>query len=188
VTSARSGVSRSTATLLQKDIMKLPYPLNSDELNLSYVEKILRDDALNYALDQISRGENAKVNNNVTEQQLIQFSEIFTKALNSIYADAKKRFKIYTIIDAKTFFATVFQYTAKDIDKPSIRTSTQSEISISELVAKHMGKNLRINRVLKLYEKDKIYLIKPKQLRYWLKSIALRDADETLNDLQKAGY
>lgn len=188
VTSARSGVSRSTATLLQSDIMNLPYPLHKEELKLSYMEKILRDDALNYVLDQISKGENSKVNNNVTEQQLLQFGDVFMKALNSVYTDDQKKFKISTIIDAQTFFATVFQYTARDIGKPIVKNSPQSESAISRLVTKQTGKNLRINRVLKIYEKDKIYLIKPKQLRYWLKSIALRDADETLNDLQNAGY
>ena len=33
-----------------------------------------------------------------------------------------------------------------------------------------------------------IYLIKPKQLRFWLKSIAIRDADETFVDLRNQGY
>ncbi len=35
---------------------------------------------------------------------------------------------------------------------------------------------------------DIVYLIKPKQVRYWLRSIALRDADEMMVDLFKAGY
>ncbi|MCW3110041.1 MAG: hypothetical protein JWQ09_4547 [Segetibacter sp.] len=188
ITSARSGVSRSIATLLQEDIMNLPYPGNKNRTVLSYAERILRDDVLNYSLDEISRGENAKTNNITKEQDLYQFGEVFCKSLNSVYADNGKMFKLSSIIDSQTFFATIFNYTSKDIGKPTIKTSKQSELSISELVTKQTGKNLRINRVLKIYEKDKVYLIKPKQLRYWLKSIALRDADETLNDLQKAGY
>ncbi len=51
-----------------------------------------------------------------------------------------------------------------------------------------MGTSYRINRVVKIYDDDYIYLLKPKELRYWLQSIALRDADETIVDLYKAGY
>ena len=50
------------------------------------------------------------------------------------------------------------------------------------------AQNIKLNRIIKLYEKNKVYLIKPKALRYWLQSIALRDADEVFSDLLKAGY
>jgi hypothetical protein len=51
------------------------------------------------------------------------------------------------------------------------------------LIQTNTGQALRITRVLKIYENNKIYLIKPKQIRYWLKSIALRDVDETLDEI-----
>ncbi|HLP45746.1 MAG TPA: hypothetical protein VK469_07360 [Candidatus Kapabacteria bacterium] len=49
-------------------------------------------------------------------------------------------------------------------------------------------KHLRVIRVLPIYDKNVIFLVKPKQLRYWLSSIAVRDADETFEDLVKQGY
>jgi hypothetical protein len=33
-----------------------------------------------------------------------------------------------------------------------------------------------------------VFLIKPDRLRYWLRSIALRDADESLADLRRMGF
>ena len=45
-----------------------------------------------------------------------------------------------------------------------------------------------VNCIAKLYAKDRLILVKPKQLRYWLLSIALRDADETFNDYIQARY
>ena len=39
--------------------------------------------------------------------------------------------------------------------------------------------------MVRLYEGNMIYLIKPNRLRYWLRSTALQDADETLVDLHK---
>ena len=39
--------------------------------------------------------------------------------------------------------------------------------------------------MLKFYGKNTITLIKPKNLRYWLKSIALRDADDVFDEMIK---
>jgi len=47
--------------------------------------------------------------------------------------------------------------------------------------------NLRIIRVIRLYDENAIYLIKPNQLRYWLKSVAINDADETFYYLSQNG-
>ena len=47
-------------------------------------------------------------------------------------------------------------------------------------------------RVARIYgsknDHDYLILIKPMATRYWLNSIALRDADETILDYYKAGY
>jgi len=187
-TSARSGISRSTFTLLQQDITNLPYPLDINDLKLSYAEKILVNDVLSYLLEQISRGEKAAVNEPVQKKNLVQFSTVFCKALNSVYESENKKFKLYSINEFDTFTALLFHYTTHQIDDIKINTSKQAETAIAELVQKRTGKNLRINRTVKIYERDRIFLIKPKELRYWLKSIALRDADETLDDLIKSGY
>ena len=49
--------------------------------------------------------------------------------------------------------------------------------------------NINITRIARLYDGNTgIYLLKPDRLRYWLRSIALRDADETLADLVEQGF
>jgi len=48
--------------------------------------------------------------------------------------------------------------------------------------------SVHYRRVLRLYQKDIVFLVKPKTLKYWLKSIALRDASDVINDLIKSGY
>ncbi len=53
---------------------------------------------------------------------------------------------------------------------------------------KKKGSKYHIQRVLKIFSKDNIILTKPKNFRYWLQSIALRDADETFADYIKGGY
>ena len=41
---------------------------------------------------------------------------------------------------------------------------------------------------MKIYGEDSITFMKPKNLRYWLKSIALRDADDVFDDMIQNGY
>jgi hypothetical protein len=46
-----------------------------------------------------------------------------------------------------------------------------------------------MTRIARIYDgKWAFYLLKPDRLRYWLPSIALRDADEILSDLRKQGF
>ncbi len=48
--------------------------------------------------------------------------------------------------------------------------------------------SLRTIRVVRLYHENVLFIIKPDRLRYWIRSTAIRDADDTLIDLQKQGY
>jgi len=39
----------------------------------------------------------------------------------------------------------------------------------------------------RIYDGNFVFLLKPDRLRYWLRSVALRDADETLSDCEPKG-
>ena len=174
-------ISRATA-ILKKDIDCLPYPQSEKELELSDIEKILVDDVLEYMLDFRRKGENSKVLKPVNKLQLLQFADIYCSILNSVY----KEFKPYEPIESESFLCFPFYYGKEpyfldgDIDK--------FERNLRLLVHKKVGENLRITRVLRIYDENIIYLVKPKQVRYWLRSVAVRDADETFADLVKQGY
>ncbi len=59
---------------------------------------------------------------------------------------------------------------------------------LQEIIYKDHGDALRTVRILRFYERNTIILVKPDRLRYWIPSTAIRDADETLVDLQRQGY
>ena len=54
------------------------------------------------------------------------------------------------------------------------------------------NKGIRNQRIIRYYDHDDgfdfVYLIKPNSNRYWLQSIALRDADDTFMDLKQNGF
>jgi hypothetical protein len=74
-------------------------------------------------------------------------------------------------------------------DKPTIDFGNQekAEEYLEKLVYNTTNQHLKITRVVRVYENNAIYLIKPKQVRYWLRSVAVRDADDTFSDLRKQG-
>lgn len=43
-----------------------------------------------------------------------------------------------------------------------------------------------VRRNLRIYQQDKIYIVKPSQRKYWTYSAACRDADEIFEDVSKA--
>ena len=179
--SGRYMVGRATS-ILKEDIEALPYPRDEIQLELSEIEQILVDDVLDYMLDFRRKGENSIAEKHVSDKQLKQYSEIYCKVLNSVY----KEFKPYKHWETDSFICFQFYYR----DTPQIKEDSLNELeaALHELIQKKYNTNLRIVRMLRMYENNTIYLIKPKQTRYWLRSVAIRDADETFADLVAQGY
>lgn len=192
-TSGKAGVSRSVSTIYMKDIMALPYPENLDELRTSKAEQIICDDILNYGIDQLSKGEKAKINNeNANKRTITEFAKIFCTSLNSIYKEKGKEFYPLEHIDSISFICLPIAYgdpnKSKEISKTQREKIEAGDLS-SLLDNPQEEGNILYKRIIKLYHhKDMVFLIKPKILRYWLKSIALRDANEVFSDLVSSGY
>jgi len=190
--SGRAGISRSVTTILMKDIMFLPYPESQDKLKLSKAEQIVCDDVLNYGIDQLSQGEEAEINIvEAKKQGLTAFAKTFCTSLNSIYKENAKQFYPLEPIESISFICLPFAY--GNPEKPrKISKSQKTQIekgNLDSLIDNQQGTNVLYKRIIKLYQKrDMVYLIKPKILRYWLKSIALRDANEVFTDLVSSEY
>jgi methylase of polypeptide subunit release factors len=179
--SGRCMVSKATS-ILKSDIDNLPYPENKDEFEFSGLEHLLMNDVLDYILEFRRKGEASSVMEPVSQDQLARFGETYCKQLNTIY----KKFKPYPHIETDNFIC--FPVYFGNEPNLEITDPDQFEKSLNQLVHKKIGRNLEISRVLRIYDKNIIYMVKPKQIRYWLCSVAIRDADETFEDLVKQGY
>lgn len=180
--SGRFMVNKSSS-LLATDIKNIPYPEDIKTIKLNDTENIIVNDFIKYLVEFRRNGEKSKIaTQNATEQNLIKFGETFCEVLNSVFKTAKP----YHHFETESYICFPFYFG----DKPNIdfTDSDLAEKHIEQLVQKNIGVSLRLTRIVRLYEENIIYLIKPKKLRYWLQSIALRDADETFSDLRKQGY
>jgi len=184
--SSRAGISRSSSTLSMKDFMALPYPENEKNLKLTTNEKIILDDILKYRIEELSKGETAEVNiKKVNKTQLNEFGKVLCNNLNSIYKVDEKQFIPLDIIRTNAYTCFPLTYGKKGFT-PNVSKELLKN-NLSGLLINKQGA-VHYKRVLRLYQKNIVYLIKPNLLRYWLKSIALRDASDIMIDLVNSGY
>jgi len=178
-----SSIIRRKTAIDKTDIDNLPFPEDEKELELSEIENILVEDTLDYMVDFLRRGEKSRViQEEVNRKQLEEFSSVYCSILNSVYEKFKAHEPVYT----DSFICLPFYYDKK----PNILEENLDDFDyyLKKLVFDKSKLNLRIVRNFRFYDRNIIYLIKPMQLRYWLRSIAVRDADETFVDLFEQGY
>lgn len=185
--SAEAGINRSGGYVVTtKDLMHLPYPENIQNLELSTNETIIKNDVLHYKLEELTKGEKAKINiQRVTDKELREFGEILCSNLNPIYQTENKEFKALEPIHTISYTCYPIAYGDAKISK-DLKEKLQDG-DLSELIENDQ-ESVLYKRILRLYKQDIIYLIKPNTLRYWLKSIALRDASDISTDLINSGY
>jgi hypothetical protein len=183
-TSSQLIIGKNTA-VLKKDFMQCPYPNDLKELKISVVEKKLINEVIEHF-------RNATVKNKLEsriadETNLRDYSRTLCGILNSIYKTETKRFSISRILDAGAYYALQFDY-AETSSQVFFENDTDLGKYFKELIEEKNSEHVKLQRILKLYTKDKVVFVKPKNLRYWLHITAARDADETVADYIKAGF
>ncbi|MBK9017658.1 MAG: hypothetical protein IPM82_28430 [Saprospiraceae bacterium] len=195
--SPRCLIYRNTSIRVN-DIYDLPV-MNQSSKNmytLTKIDNLIIRDINSTIQDSISNPNSAKAYKSISSKNLlihlVNYSELFCYSLNSIYQKHENRFHA---VDAGTLHNNNFLYVAfRYDDKPDFTFSEESEElpiaseeKLQELLTLDKG-YAKFSRILKIYKKDYVCFIKPNQLRYWLDSVALRDADWVLDDLVKNGH
>lgn len=182
VISGRVLVSRQTS-LLQQDIFAVPYQEEHQEIVLRDWEKALIEDVMKVIFDFRGRGEKSIAIKTVKDSELSEFGEMYCQILNSIYDNFRPLRPIRISNDLVCY---PFYYG----EAPEIKIPTQDKIIdyLDKLLFQQIGRRLIVNRIIRIYEQNVILMVKPDQKRFWLRSIAMRDADETLVDMLNQGY
>lgn len=179
-TSGRQGI-RSPYVFELKDLQEVPYI--PDRKSINKLDSIIINDILKYSLDEFGNGEKALINKKIAnEKDIIDFSYVYSENLNKYYSSEYERFKLASIIQGEAYYVCEIKYTSEEMQVNIM----QSEASLINLLTEwNASKNIKINKIMRYYDdyNKTIRIIKPKQLRFWIKTKALRDADETLNDI-----
>lgn len=182
-------------SLVKEDIDNLPFPQDEKYLEPSTEESIIIKDVLQYylhlgkAVTQRSAGQILNVP--VEPEELPLFGKTYCDALNEIYAEDGKSWQAGQVIQTPTFVSYQFGFGKDGGLKNESKANPENEFR-SLLKNINSNKGVNYSRIIRYYEHvdgyDCVYFIKPRAKRYWLQSIALRDADDTFMDLKKAGY
>lgn len=172
-----------SSVITKKEIDNWTISINSDEVLISSAEKIVMDDVLDYIYPSWYE-KKPKLNEVATIDEINEFEHIFNQSFNSIYKKENKEQRLRKLFIGNDFYALEFYYSSENYEMQIIGNA---ELEIEEIIRNNVSKNVVVNRVLKIYGENTITLIKPKNLRYWLKSIALRDADDVFDDIIENG-
>jgi len=176
-----SLASKATA-VLSDDILQLPFPKDWD-LALSQHEQIIVDDIVDYYRDLIRLGEGSAAMKQPGWPALKTFNDVYTRQINAVYKKNKLK-----AMEPQKWPGVICQPFVFGKGKVDWNGSDELKGKLDDLLRERQGGGLTITRIARLYDGPCIYLIKPDRLRYWLRSVALRDADETLADLWEQGF
>lgn len=180
-TSSALFTQRATA-ILSADILRLPYP-GTNHLDISSNERIVAEDVVNYQRDLVRRGADARVMRRVSPKELQCFHEVFMAQVNTVYSRTPLR-----ALPSYSWPGAIC--CAYSFGEGSVDWSDAQELQgrLDSILHERARSSLTVTRIARLYDDCFLFLLKPDALRFWLRSVALRDGDDVLADLREQGF
>jgi N-6 DNA Methylase len=173
-----------------------------EALNLSEIDRILIDDLFDYILLDFRSPSNSPARQWVKQSVLNAYCEMFLNVLDAGFGSDKS--VSATIYSADVGERLPVQLIAIHLDWPGRQRITLQHFGEMELLGElnhiyeqllrpqpRKGRGVLYHRVLRWYDVADIdghqiptvFLVKPNELRYWLRSVALQDADKVVADI-----
>ena len=176
------GLTAKATAIEKQDIDSLPIPDNEGELALAFWADALKDDVLNHLAEYLRHGQGSDVLKQTAEpSDLETYSSLYVRMLGSLYSNLQT----HEPIILNGLIAQPF-YFGKRPDVSWL--GEDCEDALHRLIYEESRESLQIVRVVRYYEGNVILIVKPDRLRYWIRSTAIRDADDTLIDLRQQGW
>lgn len=180
-----------------KSYMELETHLNQkvyDIFELSKTEQILVEDTIKYVSDYFYwvNNKRRKSGSSLSVQKpnvqiLSDYTQVFSDNLNSLlkYQDMGLNATIYVNgapLCVVEFIRVPANGSGEILSKQS-STDLQRMLKLldNKLLRQHSS-SLFIRRHVRIYDSDRFYIIRPSENRFWTRTQALVDADETLNE------
>lgn len=179
--SPRLFVQKATA-LQADDVYSILYPEDGG-VDLSSNETILVDDIVDHYRDLIRLGEDSEVMRSSALSSIKVFTDVFKRQVDSVYRKNPLR-----ALDPQRWPGVICQPFAFGHGQVDWEDADELRDKLESLLRDRQGQSLQVTRIARIYDGNFIFLLKPDRLRFWMRSVALRDADETLADLRDQGF
>lgn len=161
-------------TPMKKSLMDLPYPEDGKVL-FRGIQNYLRDDVLEFMIPLIK--DNLRTQTELARDskstEVDKYVRTFLEVMRSTFPDLRTSVKP---IDLGRAWCVAFH--RGELNELDFGDTESLKKHLDGLLVKEMGKSLRSWRIVRHFHGKSIYILKPKPRRYWLKSAAIRDADE----------
>lgn len=178
---ARALTGRATA-INKQDIDRLPFPDDPSELDLAFWEDALKEDVLRFMADFVRLGQDSELlKKAANEDDVRAYASLYVRMLGSLYRNlqAADAVRLNGLIAQPFYFG----------DRPDVSwLGKDCANALHRLIYDQSRQSLRTVRVVRYYDRNVILIVKPDRLRYWIRSTAIRDADDTLSDLRDQGW
>lgn len=164
------------------DILSLPFP-ETENLAISASEAILVQDIVKFQHDLIRRGDKSFALKSTGHCVMPEFNETLLASINSFYGDNPLIAHPYQSWPG--IICQPYSFGPTEIDWSD---SDQLRGRLDVLIREQRSQTISVTRIARIYDDNLLFLIKPDRLRFWMRSIALRDADDVLTDLRAQGY
>lgn len=170
---------------LEKNINKLVFDLFS----LNTKERILVEDFMSISVSLLFDGHKSTAVKTITLQENKSYASAIGEEL-SRYLSNDKSFVNISVFNIQrniplNIVKISFDKTKKTL---SVFDNQQYDTYLNEInkySISHLTKNIYIQKQLRYYDENNIYIIKPNQKRFWSRSIALNDSRELINEILK---
>jgi hypothetical protein len=174
--------TQKATTLSAADILALPMP-SDGKLDVSVNERIVVDDIVAYQRDLVRLGDDSAAMKDDGSHMLPSFNKTLLAQVNQIY-----KHKPLKALTAQTWPGVICQPFVFGIGDVDWDGAEGLKGKLNTLLRQQKGSSLYVTRIARIYDGQFLFLLKPDRLRYWLQSIALRDADEMLSDFRAQGF
>jgi hypothetical protein len=179
--SAPALVQRATA-VYDADIRAMPFPIDRD-LDLTDHEKLVAKDVVDYLCGYVRLGSKSTVMVERGLEGIENYQSIFLNHLNAAHIGSD--FVAQTPYSWSGLLCQPFTVGNFELDWTDAYTLRDR---LLDVIHRNLSNSVSLTRILRVYDNNVLFVLKPDRLRFWLPSIALRDADEVLADIWSEGY
>ena len=159
-----------------------------DVYRLKEYETYLVSDALDYIYNYFDRKSDSIAFNKPTKEMYQKYYSTLMDVLNNSLGQAFSPKASFYVGESPLSILVLSVNGTDGGDLTFFESNESTEQCLSQLdsLLTEERHNIYVRRNVRVYGKDAIYIVKPKQEKYWNYSSACRDADELFSDIMKA--